>query len=188
MIAFTPHATNAATVTLNVDSLGPKPLRTSPNTELQAGVLIQGTPYVATYNNSDAAFYLQSFYGNPYNVPLGGMLPYVASTVPNSSFRIAIRAGDFAHHVFGALCTGGLELRRGRRLDHVQRAGFARAGLGWLGYAGGICRQPLDHRQRDDSGDHRWNGWRGNADAFVGSIADRHHFDRDEYHHRHKRS
>jgi fatty acid/phospholipid biosynthesis enzyme len=27
MIAFTPHATNAATVTLNVDSLGARPLR-----------------------------------------------------------------------------------------------------------------------------------------------------------------
>src|SRR5215475_7023247 len=32
MIAFTPHTTNGATVTLNVDSLGAKPLRTAPNT------------------------------------------------------------------------------------------------------------------------------------------------------------
>jgi microcystin-dependent protein len=87
MIAFTPHTTNAATVTLNVDSLGPKPLRTSPNTELLAGVLIQGTPYVATYNNSDGAFYLQGFYGNPYNIPLGGGgVPFFLPTAPNSSF------------------------------------------------------------------------------------------------------
>jgi hypothetical protein len=34
MIAFTPHTTNAATVTLNVDSLGAKPLRSAPNVEL----------------------------------------------------------------------------------------------------------------------------------------------------------
>ena len=52
MIAFTPHTTNGATVTLNVDSLGAKPLRTSTGVELLAGMLIVGTPYVATYNNS----------------------------------------------------------------------------------------------------------------------------------------
>src|SRR5262245_5791629 len=36
MIAFTPHATNGATVTLNVDGLGAKPLRRSPGSELPA--------------------------------------------------------------------------------------------------------------------------------------------------------
>jgi microcystin-dependent protein len=86
MIAFTPHTGNGATVTLNVDSLGAKPLRSAPNTELLAGTIIQGTPYVATYNNSDGAFYLQGFFGNPYNIPLGGMLPYLGSTAPNTSF------------------------------------------------------------------------------------------------------
>lgn len=86
MIAFTPHVTNGATVTLNVDSLGARPLRSAPNSELQSGVLIQGTPYVATYNNSDGAFYLHGFYGNPYSVPLGGMLDFVGTTAPNSSF------------------------------------------------------------------------------------------------------
>lgn len=86
MIAFTPHVTNGATVTLNVDSLGPRPLRTAPNTELLAGTIIQGTPYVATYNNSDGAFYLQGFYGNPYNIPLGAGLDYWGPTTPNSSF------------------------------------------------------------------------------------------------------
>lgn len=87
MIAFTPHATNdAGPVTLNVDSLGSKPLRSAPNVELLAGTIIQGTPYVATYNNSDGAFYLQGFFGNPYNVPLGAGFDYWASTAPNSSF------------------------------------------------------------------------------------------------------
>lgn len=86
MIAFVPHATNGATVTLNVDSLGAKPLRSAPSVELLAGTLIQGTPYVAVYNNSDAVFYLQGLYGNPYNIPLGGMLDYTGTTAPNSSF------------------------------------------------------------------------------------------------------
>src|SRR4051812_9361641 len=52
LIAFTPHTTSGATVTLNVDSLGAKPLRSAPNVELPAGMLVQGTPYVALYNNS----------------------------------------------------------------------------------------------------------------------------------------
>jgi len=86
MIAFTPHATNGATVTLNVDGLGAKPLRSASSTELLAGTLIQGTPYVAVYNNSDAVWYLQGFYGNAYNVPLGGAMPFFLSTAPNSSF------------------------------------------------------------------------------------------------------
>ena len=37
IIAFTPHATNGGTVTLNVDSLGARPLRSAPSTELLAG-------------------------------------------------------------------------------------------------------------------------------------------------------
>ncbi len=90
MIAFTPHATNGATVTLNVDSLGAKPLRTSPGAELLSGTIIQGTPYVAVYNNSDGAFYLQGFYGNPYNVPLGAGMDYWLPTAPNSSFVFPI--------------------------------------------------------------------------------------------------
>jgi microcystin-dependent protein len=90
MIAFVPHATNGATVTLNVDSLGAKPLRSAPSTELLAGTIIQGTPYVATYNNSDAVWYLRNFYGNPYNVPLAGGMDFWGTTVPNSSFAFPI--------------------------------------------------------------------------------------------------
>ena len=86
MIAFTPHTTNGATVTLNLDSLGAKPLRSAPNTELVAGAIIQGTPYVATYNNSDGAFYLQGFFGNPYSIPIAGGMDYWGFTAPNSNF------------------------------------------------------------------------------------------------------
>lgn len=86
LIAFTPHATNGATVTLNVDGLGAKPLRSAPSVELPAGVLVQGTPYVALYNNSDAVWYLQNFYVNPYVIPIGGLLDYAGTTAPNSAF------------------------------------------------------------------------------------------------------
>jgi hypothetical protein len=87
MIAFRPNVTNGAgPVTLNVDSLGARPLRRAPNAELLAGTIIQGTPYVATYNNSDGAFYLQGLYGSPYNVPLLGGMDFWDTVAPNSSF------------------------------------------------------------------------------------------------------
>lgn len=92
MIAFSPHVTNGATVLLNVDGLGQKPLRSSPGVELLAGTIIQGTPYVATYNNSDGAFYLHGFYPAPttFNIPLAGGMDFWGSTVPNSSFAFPI--------------------------------------------------------------------------------------------------
>ncbi|MGL3209663.1 phage tail protein [Bradyrhizobium sp. BR 1433] len=86
MIAFTPHVTNGGVTVINVDGLGNRPLRTAPGVELQAGVIIQGTPYAATYNNSDAVWYLHGFFGNPYNVPLAAGMDYWAPTAPNSSF------------------------------------------------------------------------------------------------------
>lgn len=86
MIAFVPHTTNGAPVTLNVDGLGVKPLHTSPGIEAGAASLIQGTPYVVTYNDSDGAFYLQNFFGSSFVVPIGGLIPYVGTTAPNSNF------------------------------------------------------------------------------------------------------
>jgi hypothetical protein len=73
-------------VSLNADGLADKPLWTAPGVDLLAGTIIQGTPYVATYNNTHGAFYLQNFYGNPYNVPIGAGMDFWGSTAPNSSF------------------------------------------------------------------------------------------------------
>jgi microcystin-dependent protein len=91
MIAFVPHATNTGTAgsqtTLNVDGLGAKPIRLAPSVEIPDGTLILGTPYVATYNNTDGAFYLQGIGSTfPYMIPLGGMIPYTGTSAPNSSF------------------------------------------------------------------------------------------------------
>jgi microcystin-dependent protein len=41
---------------------------------------------VASYNNSDGAWYLQGGFANPYGIPLGGLLPYVGASAPNSAF------------------------------------------------------------------------------------------------------
>lgn len=88
-IAFVPHVTNTAgspSVTLSVDGLTAKPLRSAPGIEIPTGTLIQGTPYTFTYRDADGAFYLHGFYGNPYNVPIGCMMPYIVGTPPNSAF------------------------------------------------------------------------------------------------------
>lgn len=89
VIAFVPHTTNGSTVTLNVDGLGVKPLRSAPSVELVAGTLVEGTPYTCVYNASDAVFYLRDFYVNPYVVPIGTVLDYSGSSAPNSSFVLA---------------------------------------------------------------------------------------------------
>jgi microcystin-dependent protein len=86
MIAFVPHTTNNTPATLNIDGLGAKPLRFGPSLDLQSGVLIQGTPYVVSYNNSDGAFYLQGGFANPYGIPLGGMMPYIGASAPSTAF------------------------------------------------------------------------------------------------------
>lgn len=88
MIAFVPHATNGATVTLSVDGLTAKPLRAQPSVELPAGALILGTPYIAVYNSSDAVFYLHGVPGAAM-VPLGTMLPYAGGTsAPSTNFAL----------------------------------------------------------------------------------------------------
>jgi microcystin-dependent protein len=86
-IAFSPHTINGAgPVTLNVDSLGAKPLRFSPGVDLPSGTILQGTPYLALYNNTTGEFYLHGGFQNPYNIPLLGGLDYWSNTTPNSSF------------------------------------------------------------------------------------------------------
>ncbi len=86
-VAFRPHATNGAgPVTLNVDSLGAKPLRGQTGVALPAGYLVAGTPYRATYFSSADEWLLEGFYGDPYGVPIGGCMPYVSETPPNSNF------------------------------------------------------------------------------------------------------
>jgi microcystin-dependent protein len=90
MIAFCPHTTNGAgPVTITIDGFANLPLRSSPNTELPAGVLVQGTPYICSYNATDNALYLQSFYGaSPYLIPLGASIEFWGTTPPNSSFAL----------------------------------------------------------------------------------------------------
>ena len=152
MIAFVPHTTNGTTVTLNVDGLGAKPLRSAPSAELLAGVLVQGTPYVATYYNATQEWILHGFYGNPYNVPLGGMLEFTGTTAPNSSFVLpfgqAISRTTYAAYfsmvgtTYGAgdgSTTFNVIDKRGRvsagkdDMGAAQRPGSPRRARAWMG-------------------------------------------------------
>jgi microcystin-dependent protein len=87
VVWFSPHVTNGdGPVTLNVDFLGAKPLRTAPGAELLSGTIIQGTPYGALYNNTDGAFYLQGVFVSPFNVPFLGGIDFWDTVSPSSAF------------------------------------------------------------------------------------------------------
>jgi microcystin-dependent protein len=85
-LCFSVHLTNADSPTLNVDGLGAKPIRNATGVSIPAGTLILGSPYRATYFNSTSEWVLESFYGNPYNIPIGGSLDFWGDTAPNSAF------------------------------------------------------------------------------------------------------
>jgi hypothetical protein len=167
MIAFIPHTTNTGAAgvqtTLTTDGLTAKPIRLAPNLEIPNGTLVQGTPYVVTYVNADGAYYLQGLgSGNPYTIPLGGLLPYIGTTAPNNSFVLpfgqAISRTTYAT-LFSLIST----TRRWRWLDHVQRAGLPRASARGQGRHGRLGGQPYRlclHGQRNDHRDHAWFDWR----------------------------
>jgi microcystin-dependent protein len=86
LIGFVPNVTNGNAPTLAVDGGSNYPIQTSPGVAIGGGVLVQGTPYTAMF--SGAAWLLRNFYGNPFNVPVAGAIPYFAATAPNSSFAL----------------------------------------------------------------------------------------------------
>lgn len=86
MLAITPNVTNADSATLTADGGTTYPIQTKPGTPVQAGVLIAGTPYAMKFSAANSAWILRNFYGNPYSVPLGGLLQSTVATPPNSSF------------------------------------------------------------------------------------------------------
>jgi microcystin-dependent protein len=105
MVAFTPHITSGAAPTMTIDSIANIPLRSAPGVNLPAGVLIQGSPYVALFNNTDSSLYLHGFFGNPYNVPISAGFDYWGPTAPNSSFAFPIGQG-ISRIVYASLFSG----------------------------------------------------------------------------------
>jgi microcystin-dependent protein len=84
LIAFVPNLTNGNATTLAADGGSAYPIQTGAGSAVGAGVLVQGTPYTTMFNGT--AWVLRDFFGSPFIVPIGAMLPYTGTTSPNSSF------------------------------------------------------------------------------------------------------
>lgn len=85
LIAVTPNLTSGASPTLTVDGCSAIAIQAGP-IAVPAGTLISGTPYSLKYSVANTAWMLREFFGNPYGIPVGGLMPYTATTAPNSNF------------------------------------------------------------------------------------------------------
>ena len=83
-ISIVVHATNGTAPTLNVDSLGGLPINMAAGVAVPAGTMIANSVYSLFCNVSE--WLLKDFYGNPFNIPIGGSMDYWGPTVPNSNF------------------------------------------------------------------------------------------------------
>lgn len=88
MVAFNPHTTNGEIVTLAVDGLTAKPLRIAPSTEMPAGIMVQGTPYVATYVAATTEWILHGVFNEPLAVPIAGGFDFWGTTSPSSDLAL----------------------------------------------------------------------------------------------------
>jgi microcystin-dependent protein len=88
LICAAVHVTNAANPTLNVDGLGARPIAFTTGEPVSAGVLLANTRYQLCFSNVTGAWVMVGFYGNPYNIPIGGFLDFAGTTAPNSSFAL----------------------------------------------------------------------------------------------------
>lgn len=91
MLAFYATATNLQNAALNVDGIGAFPLTisyASPPVGIPAGVIVAGSVYRVRFasNGANSAWLLDGFYGQIYSVPIGGFMPFLSTTPPNSSF------------------------------------------------------------------------------------------------------
>lgn len=84
-IAFILSATNTGASTINVDSLGTKPLRTKTATALAAGEIVAGCVYTAAYDAGNDEWLI---HGGTINarlaalMPAGSVIPYAGSSAP----------------------------------------------------------------------------------------------------------
>ena len=63
-IAFTCNATNTGASTINVDSMGAKPLRAIPGTALAANTIVSGSIYTAMYDSGGDEWLLHGYFGS----------------------------------------------------------------------------------------------------------------------------
>lgn len=86
LLAVTVNVTNGISPTLSADGGGAYPIQSAAGAAVSAGTLIAGSPYSLKFSVSNNAWILRDFYGSALTVPLGAMMPYTGSSVPNSNF------------------------------------------------------------------------------------------------------
>ncbi|SHN66505.1 hypothetical protein SAMN05444170_0964 [Bradyrhizobium erythrophlei] len=85
-LSITMSATNGVSPTLLADTCNAYPIQSAAGVGVGAASLIQGSPYTFRFSVANSAWMLRDFYGSALTVPLGGLVPYTLSTVPNSNF------------------------------------------------------------------------------------------------------
>src|SRR5674476_1429695 len=86
LLGFTIANTNGAGDTLTLDGGTAFPIQTAAGTAVSSGVLVAGSPYTVKFSSGASAWVLRDFYGQPFTIPIGAMLPYTGTTAPNSNF------------------------------------------------------------------------------------------------------
>lgn len=86
LLAFVPNLTNGIAPTLTCDGGSAFPIQSAAGVAVAAATLVAGSPYTAMFNGT--AWLLRNFFSNPFNIPLGGMMPYLGATAPNSNFAL----------------------------------------------------------------------------------------------------
>lgn len=86
LLAITVHATNGTAATLAVDTCTAKPIQSAAGVAAPTGTLVLSSPYSLKYSVANSAWMLREFFGNPYGVPLGGLMPSTINSAPNSNF------------------------------------------------------------------------------------------------------
>lgn len=90
LISFTMSVTNGINPTLAVDGGTAFVIESGRGVSVAPGSLIAGSPYTAKFSAFDSAWMLRNFYGAPFSVPLGAMLPFTGDFAPNSNFALPI--------------------------------------------------------------------------------------------------
>lgn len=85
-LSLTMSATNGVAPTLLADTCSAYPIQSSAGAAVPTATLISGSPYTFRFSVANSAWMLRDFYGSPFTVPLGGLVPYTGATSPNSNF------------------------------------------------------------------------------------------------------
>src|SRR5262245_594490 len=86
IVCFVPHTTCGPDATLAVDGLTARQIRTATGENVLSGQLVAGTPYQVIYIHSSTEFILINSSPSRFSVPIGGIIPYVGQSAPNSNF------------------------------------------------------------------------------------------------------